>query len=159
MHEAAEGATLAPMSEVRSNGSDYSGAASSMSSLCVMLNRLSDGQERPAVISTELPGCGRLLLIGVDDDPVCVESSVLPYSRRNSGRNVGRQAQTIPTDCSIWDQLDDARVLNVGSFPVWYMKLTMRRIEAMQTLGMLVPTFQISHDQIAYTWEKMRKKK
>lgn len=53
------------------------------------------------------------------------------------GRRVGRQAQIMPTDCSMEDHVAVLIVLYIGSLASEKSKAIMRRMETMQTLGLL----------------------
>ena len=74
-----------------------------------------------------------------DPDPfsLSVEWREASYSWRNMGRRVGRQAQIMPTDCSMEDHVAVSIVLYMGSLASEKSKAMMRRMETMQTLGLL----------------------
>lgn len=60
------------------------------------------------------------------------------YSWRNMGRRVGRQAQMMPTDCSMEDHMAVSMVLYIGLLALEKSKAIIRRMETMHTLHLLV---------------------
>lgn len=96
----------------------------------------------PSASVCDEPNCDRR--IGNEYESVCdpdplslsVEWRVASYSCLNMGRRVGRQAQIMPTDCSIEDHVAVSIVLYMGSLASEKSKAIMRRTETIQTLGL-----------------------